>query len=137
MKFLPIFKKGLRAVASGLTTGIASGVGAAAYRKASGGEQYNNAGSGMGQVHEQMFGNRSQQFDENFELQRQQNDHDVRLQWMKDNTAIDLQKMQMKHDAIMSSVSRGHEGVKEVIDFFLGKEKDQFWKEYRDIMGNK
>lgn len=133
MNFLPkLIRRGLKSAVSGLVTGISSGAAAAAHKKTSGdATPFQNAGSGMANIHEQMFGGG---VGTQFESQRIQNDHEVRLQHMRDQTQLDLQKMQMKHDAIMSSVSKGHQGVKEVVDFFLGKDKRDFWRSYRDIM---
>ncbi|MCG7868609.1 MAG: hypothetical protein JAY74_19845 [Candidatus Thiodiazotropha taylori] len=132
--WVPIAKAGLKAVGSGLATGIGSGIAARAHDEINrGGNKFNNAGSGLAAMHENMYDTSA---GHQFEMQRLQHDADFRLQHMKDATTIELQKMQMKHDAIMSSVSKGHKGVREVLDFFLGKEKSQFWKSYKDIMGN-
>ncbi|MBV2092772.1 MAG: hypothetical protein KUF72_17985 [Candidatus Thiodiazotropha sp. (ex Ctena orbiculata)] len=130
----PLVKKGVQSAVSGLVTGLSSGIAARTYKGVSGGAAFQNAGSQLGNIHENMYGNPDRQFNSQWSLNQQQNDHETHLQWMRDATQLEMQKMQMKHDAIMSSVSKGHQGVKEVIDFFRGKEKSQFWKEYQRIM---
>lgn len=136
MSFLPkLIRRGVKSAVSGLVTGISSGAAAAAHHKVSGNASpFQNAGSGMANVHEQMFGGN---VGTQFEIQRLQNKNEVRLQHMRDTTQLDLQKMQMKHDAIMSSISKGHKGVDEVIDFFKGKDKSDFWNAYRSMMKGK
>lgn len=129
---LKILKKIGRAALSGIAGGVQSGAAASAHKGITrGNSTFSNAGAGLAATHENMFPRRSlDSRPTQIRMQELQNENSIRLQQMSDRTQLQLQLMKLKHETLMTSLEKGHEGLGEIPKFFTGKAKDEVIKEY-------